>query len=581
MPTYTEGTKMNRRQDKIKRIVAIILSLVMVLSFSITINADEVFIPNDTKYEETKWAQDIMNVQKVWNKGYFGSYATNPTEAPVVAIIDSGIAGTGTNPKNPKHSDLNYANILTGKNFVEDENTHSVNSTYTDDIYGHGTRIAGIIAACINNNKGIAGDMPNVKIRPYRCVASTTGCQYMDLADCIYKAVDDDVDVINISICGVGTGPTMSDAINQANKKGIIVCAAVGNDGDSTSNYPATYNGVVGVGAIGKNQQKWSGSNYNSTVDVVAPGENIVSLSNTSAEAYGSGSGTSFACPHVAALAAMCKSIDPSINHDKFMELLKSTSRDAGDSSYDTSYGYGIVDYGAVLDAMLPADNSIWKATISGISAEAKYTGEEITFDNLKLTMPGDKELIEGKDYTVTYKNNKNDGIGMLVISGEGEYTGKMNKYFTIVKKQTGGGGSSGGGTSSGGDNSSSSNTDNNENQKIEIPEEEIQPDPIVEPEPVVLTVPTIKKLAAGRKSFTIKWKKVADVDGYRLQYSTTKTFKKGTRKTLTINKNKTYYKVKKLKFKKKIYVRMCSYKTVLGKKHYSDWCKIRAIKFK
>lgn len=561
---------MKNKKRIIGKITTFILSLTMVGAFPISSMAIEEYVPNDTLYSETKWAQDMMNVPKVWEQGYFGQRGTNSADAPVVAIIDSGIMGSGVNPNKSKHEDLNYANILTGKNFVKDSKTSIVNSTYTDDIDGHGTRIAGIIAAKHNNEKGIAGDMPNVKIKPYRCVENSEGGELNDLIACVNQAVADNVDVINISIIGGGGGPGMRNAIEAANAKGIIVCVAVGNDGDDSVNYPSGYEGVIGVGSVGNSGKKSGFSNYNDYVDVVAPGENIKGPSNASADAYGSGNGTSFACPHVSALAAMCKSIDPSINHNKFLELLKGTSWDVGTASYDTSYGYGIVDYKAMLDAILPADNSIWRASITGISNQ-EYTGNDITFKNLKITMPDGKELSAGSDYKVTYKNNRNAGTGMLVISGEGAYTGKINKYFTILKPKDNGGSSSGGGSGQ----LSNNNQNNQNNQK---PVESAEPNPIrVEPTPFEVEKTSIKRLVPGRKSFMIKWKKVSDADGYKLQYSTTKSFKKGTYKKITINNKRTTYKVKKLKPNKKYYVRIRSYRIVNGKKQYSKWSGIKS----
>ena len=527
----------------------------------------EEYTPNDERYFESKWIHDIINIQKVWGRGYFGNFS-NSSDAPVVAVIDSGIVGTGNNGILIKHEDLKYDNILKGENFT------SANSFDTNDGFGHGTFVSGIIAANIDNTIGIVGDMPNVKIRPYRAYDNNGMGNVSTEIQCIYAAIRDGVDVINISAGRKSYSTAEESAINSAVEHGIIVCASSGNDYGNVEKYPAGLKGVVSVASIDKSEIKSLFSTYNSEVDCTAPGENILSLSNSGKSAYKTDSGTSFSCPQVTALAAMCKSIDPSIDHDRFMELIKSTSRDIGNPGYDNNNGWGVADYGNMLDALVPEDNSIWSADITGISAEADYTGETITFENLKITMPGGQELSAGSDYTVTYFNNIDKMMGMLTIQGIGSYTGRINKYFKIngapEKEDTDEEGESTGGGGGGG--SYSPDID----ETAESADSEI-----VEPEPtpaIKLLAPTIKKLIAGRKSFTIKWKKVADADGYRLQYSTTKTFKKGTRKTLTISKNKTYYKIKKLKPHKRYYVRMRCYKVVDSKKRNSGWSDIVRI---
>lgn len=530
----------------------------------------DVYEPNDEKYPNSRWEKDIMNVQKAWSRGFFGNYP-NSADAPVVAVIDSGIAGTGSSPSMPQHEDLDYSRILPGRSAVSSEKD-------TDDGYMHGTFVSGIIAAQINNMVGIAGNMPNVKLRPYRCFNSHGGGGIAEEVQCIYAAIEDGVDVINISAGGYIGSKSEEEAIEAACKKGIIICASAGNGSGSAYNYPASYDGVVSVGSLDKNERKSSFSQYNNRVDIIAPGEEVMSLSHNKADGYEISDGTSFSCPQITALAAMCKSIDPSIDHDKFMKLIKETSRDAGSSSYDTSYGWGIADFGNMLDALVPEEDSIWEADVTDISAEPAYTGSAITFNDLKLTMPDGRELSAGADYSVKYYNNTNNGTALLTIEGKGDYTGRINKYFqigggnpqTIIPSYSGEIEDIGGG---GG---------------LPQPEEEASAEATSDasadpqPTPIVKVAKTsIKKLIAGKKSFTITWKKVKNADGYRLQYSTTKTFKKGTRKTLTISKKRTAYTVKKLKVHKKYYVRMRCYKVIDGKKYYGSWSKYKTIKTK
>jgi uncharacterized repeat protein (TIGR02543 family) len=155
----------------------------------------------------------------------------------------------------------------------------------------------------------------------------------------------------------------MDGYIQKIINKGTIMVAATGNngaDGDGSANvmnYPAGCANVIGVGSIGRNGTISDFSTKNSSVDVVAPGEEAVSLKYSDPtgyyiHTYVSGGrtygldGTSFACPIVAAAAAIAKQRDRNIDTGAFLTALKRTSRDAGAKGYDKSYGYGILDIG-------------------------------------------------------------------------------------------------------------------------------------------------------------------------------------------------------------------------------------------
>lgn len=142
----------------------------------------------------------------------------------------------------------------------------------------------------------------------------------------------------------------------------------------------------------------------------------------------------------------------------------------------------------------------------------------------------GSKKLIQGTDYTITYANNQKVGTASLIVNGIGKYTGRQVRTFKIIPKGT-----------------------------------------------------SISKVAGKSKGFTVRWKKQSvSVDGYRIQYSTSKKFVKKSTVEKTIKKiSKTKLKVKKCKAKKKYYVRICTYKTVKGKKYYSAWSKVGKVMIK
>lgn len=309
------------------------------------------------------WNLSAINVQKAWDIGCYGNYVT-------VAVIDSGVYA---------HPDL-ANNLLAGHNYIDD------NSDTNDDI-GHGTYVSGIIAAEANGEY-IDGVANKAKILPLKCFASGRPATTSVLTDAIYDAVDN----------------------------GCIVVAAVGNSGNTTINsiiyYPAGYPDVIGVGSVDSNLSKSSFSSYNSSVCVVAPGGGV---SSVAIEGFTNNSGTSFACPHVSAMAAIAKCIDKDISASEFREILEETSTDLGDTGYDTSYGYGLINIEAMVDKML--ENT--PLFISPVSETAD--GTEVTVYN------NSQNPFSAIGFAAGYENGMLSGITLSDISLSAKETAKMN----------------------------------------------------------------------------------------------------------------------------------------------------------
>jgi hypothetical protein len=167
---------------------------------------------------------------------------------------------------------------------------------------------------------------------------------------------------------------------------------------------------------------------------------------------------------------------------------------------------------------------SISGATISGVKDKV-YTGKALT--QAITVKVGSKKLEAGTDYTESYKNNKNVGTAILTIEGKGNYTGTATARFKIIPKGT-----------------------------------------------------TISSLIAGKQSFVAKWKKQAtQTDGYLIQYSTDKDFKKDVKSKAIKKVDTTRAIIKELAGNKTYYARICTYKLVNGKKYYSTWSKIKSVK--
>ncbi|MDQ0418628.1 thermitase [Croceifilum oryzae] len=249
-----------------------------------------VWTPNDHYYSSNQNAPlQKMQIPEAWD-------ITRGTNDTVVAVVDSGVQSD--------HPDLK-GKVIAGYDFVQSDNDPS------NDELGHGTHIAGTIAAQTNNNIGVAGVAPNVKVLSVR-VLDRNGYSYSEvIANGITYAVDHGAKVINLSIAMSIPAQVLEDAVNYAWDKGVVVVAGAGNSSTSEPYYPAAYPNSISVAATDSNDAKWSRSNYGTTVDVAAPGVGIMSTIPTSwnpEDPYTTKEGTSMATANVSGVAALLAS---------------------------------------------------------------------------------------------------------------------------------------------------------------------------------------------------------------------------------------------------------------------------------
>lgn len=358
----------------------------------------ELFDDYDSSTDNSsQWNLSAINIGKAWDIGCYGNNVK-------VAIIDSGIY---------EHPDLKNR-VLDGYNYI-------TNSVDTTDNIGHGTYVSGIIAAECNDSY-ITGIAHQVKIIPLKCFDNDVETKASMIANAIYDAVDVyDCDVINMSF-GMDeslTNKTLQLSVAYAIQNGCIVVASVGNDGKSAEYYPAKYDGVIGVGSINEQMGLSWFSQYNSTVDVVAPGEIIQSVS---IEGYDKDSGTSFSAPHVSAVAAIAKCIDKSISAEQFMSLIETTCANIESDKqegYDVYFGYGLIDTQSIVDKML-------KETPVFLSPITNNTIKIYNNSNANLTAQGiaanyqNNKLLNAKFYDVDISP---DGIQEISFISEGTLT--------------------------------------------------------------------------------------------------------------------------------------------------------------
>ncbi len=265
-----------------------------------------------------QWGLETINVSQAWDNGYRG-------EGAVVAVIDTGVdykhrdlkdriwRNEGEIPNNKIDDDKNgYVDDIVGYDFVADGVNCALGEDCSKrdanpmDYKGHGTHVAGIIAA-ESNSIGLVGVAPKSKIMPLRAAFATPSSALLkssDVYEAINYAIQNKADVINMSFAGSNLG-ILVDAIENAYSKGIVLVGAAGNSASTDKLYPAALPEVISVGAVDYVGDKASFSNYGDWIDIVAPGVGIYStLPNN---LYGTKKGTSMAAPFVSGVAALIK----------------------------------------------------------------------------------------------------------------------------------------------------------------------------------------------------------------------------------------------------------------------------------
>jgi subtilisin family serine protease len=324
---------------------------------------------------------------------------TQGTSNVIVAVIDEGIE--------LDHPDINVYSV----------SYDTETGTPPSILYGaHGTECAGIIAAKTNNNLGIAGISPSCPVMSISNSLAGTPDSRQKRADGFNFARLNGAAVISNSWGSSVSYQIINDAISNAliygrNGKGCVVVFASGNDYSSTVSYPANCNpDIIAVGAMDNNGQRASFSNYGVALDVVAPGVNIY----TTYPGYNyisSFSGTSAACPHVAAIAALILSVNPSLTQKQVADIIEQTARKVGSYSYATTsgrpngtwnneMGYGLVDAFAALNA---ASCNAVNFDNQTVTSNAIVSGCEIYSTNVTVSNNAQLKMTGTKKVEITY----------------------------------------------------------------------------------------------------------------------------------------------------------------------------------
>lgn len=298
-------------------------------------------LKNDKRFKHVELDMMVAPEQLITDPAFNNSWNLTKIQAPdawntangdsiIVAILDTGV--------NDAHPDL-AANMVPGWNTFND-------NADTADVHGHGTKVAGTVAAAANNGMGSAGVSWGSSIMPIR-ISDSSGLGYFStIAEGIRWAADHGAKVVNNSYSSANSSTVQSAAAYLRSKGGVVIVSA-GNTGGFVD-YPANDSLLVAA-ATDKNDLRASFSSYGAYVDIAAPG---VSIYTTTRDGnYGNVSGTSFSSPIVAATAALMFSANHDLTPADVDRILKSTSIDLGTQGFDQFYGAGRVNAAAAVAA--------------------------------------------------------------------------------------------------------------------------------------------------------------------------------------------------------------------------------------
>ncbi|MFR9731785.1 type VII secretion-associated serine protease mycosin [Saccharopolyspora sp. MS10] len=290
-------------------------------------------------YPEEPWAQQILAPDQVWDLTR-GAGVT-------VAVVDTGVDAKAPQLAAP-------GAVLPGQSVIEGEG-----GTADDDCFGHGTFVAGIIAADPVQGTGFAGVAPDATILPVRVATGleeeTGGTFSPDaLALGIRRSVDLGADVINVSASTNFPNPQLESAVRYAAERDVVVVASAANgaqEGDPVT-YPASYPGVIAVGAVDVAGAHANFSQTGEFLSVVAPGVDVISI-GPNGPGHWEGSGTSYAAPFVAGTAALIRSYHPHLTAPQIKQRLEITASHPPTQLPDPALGWGTVNVTAAVASVV------------------------------------------------------------------------------------------------------------------------------------------------------------------------------------------------------------------------------------
>ena len=446
------------KSDEIKKYIkSISKNNIMALSSSNDSYYSKLWAVENTGQEvnnKSGTADADMDIVEAWN-------TTKGDKDVIVAVLDTGVDYSHDDLKENMWSGLEKHGLdFAGNNNGDNDDDPMPDKPYDDNGHYHGTHVAGIIGAVGNNEKGISGVAQNVAImalKVFRPNGSGYSSDIMEALDYIAERIDagDNIVAINASYGGGGSqNDATNDAIKKLGEKGVVFCAAAGNDGkdiDDEPTYPASYDAsnIIAVAASDQDDKLANFSNYGAnSVDVAAPGTNILSTYPDNQYAYLQG--TSMATPNVAGAIALLASEYPNstVAERKAMILDNVEKKSAFNGKMTTGGRVNIND--ALEDepkneenpnsAPLANDDSATTAyetavTIDVLANDSDNDGDKLTIKSVSDASNGTVKIEDGKVvYTPKGGFEGDDSFEYTITDGEAETTAKVS--VTVNKKK-------------------------------------------------------------------------------------------------------------------------------------------------
>ncbi len=363
----------------------------------------------------------LLGVQNAWNRNLTG-------KGVKVAIFDTGVANIPALANVKKYS------------FVDDDPATPEDESSSLDTDGHGTAVAGIIAGQVSKliaDGYLVGLAPDVQLYSVK-VFEPTGAKVETILKAVEWSIENNIDIINMSLGTEQDDPILYQAIKKASLAGITMVAAAGNEGKSSVDYPAKYSEVIAVSAIDNNKKLWRKSNTGSQVEYAAPGVDIYTMSST--RPFVQMTGTSISAPHVTGIIALLKQQYPTYTPGKLRSVIRNYTIDLGSTGRDSLYGYGILNTAIASPANVSKLSTL---NITKTSATLHYEMAQnavVPVEKYQIAVTGEKTITTTHTNYVlrSLKQGTTYHARVTAISTLGkEATGKTIKFTTAKDSES------------------------------------------------------------------------------------------------------------------------------------------------
>ena len=279
------------------------------------------------------------------------------------------------------------------------------------DESGHGSHVAGIIAAATDNNVGIAGVAPRARLMVLRAGFNVSGAGFLeddDIAAAMVYAVDNGAHILNLSFGDPNFSPLLRDVVAYADAAGCVVVAAAGNEGDDAVFYPARLDATIAVAAVDNFGRVMTFSNWGYSIDIAAPASGIQSVAPGGG--YTQRSGTSMAAAHVSAIAARTLARQPHLTNVQIGAALANTAVDLSSAGWDPHSGAGMVQVSA---------ETVRHPTSVAVRSPASEFAVDASMEDASVDIAAVVSTPDGGGYELSWRPRSEPQGGAHLLSAE------------------------------------------------------------------------------------------------------------------------------------------------------------------